>query len=207
MAKLVLAFEGKVIRSHELSDGEVSIGRNRDCDIQIESIKVGNRHARVIKDADGQYRLIAETSNPPLLVNHAKASERLLQHGDILQLGAYSLTFSDDPLDFIHESGTHEPIDQSSPPEESPRRAAYLQIVNGQALGRVIPLNCSLTRIGHPGNDTAVVAHRHEGYYISQLEGEHPPQVGGRSVGDQAVLLKDGDLVKLGPLAMVFHIE
>jgi hypothetical protein len=205
MAKLVLAFEGKIIRSHQLGEGEICIGRNPACDIQIESLKVGDRHARIQRQAEGEYRLVADCAKPPVLVNHVPVSEHLLQHGDILQLGDYSLTFSDDPVDFIHSTGTFVPLAKAAPDEPAPP-SAFLQITSGQALGRIIPLKRSLTRIGHAGTDTAAVAHRHDGYYISHLEG-HPPTVGGQSVGEQAVLLKNGDVVKLGALVMEFHID
>ncbi len=207
MAKLVLAFEGKIIRSIPLEQAELSVGRNPACDIQVDSLKVADRHARIRREEQGQYRLVAESEKAALLVNHAPATDHLLTHGDIIQLGAYSLTFADDPLDFIHATGTFEPEPKASTPGEERPPQAYLQVTNGPLLGRVIPLKRSLTRIGHVGSDIAVVAHRHDGYYISHLEGPHPPQIGGKSVGDQAVLLKEGVVIKVGALKLEFHVE
>ncbi len=83
--------------------------------------------------------------------------------------------------------------------------AGYLQVMNGEHLGRIIFLNRSLTRLGLSGDACAVVAHRSDGYYLSHLDGENPPSLNGASIGDRTIKLKNGDTVEVQGISMKFH--
>jgi hypothetical protein len=83
--------------------------------------------------------------------------------------------------------------------------SGYIQVQNGEFLGRIIFLNRSLTRLGLSADTCAVVAHRSDGYYLSHLDGEIPPFLNGASIGDRTVRLQHGDTIEVQGIAMKFH--
>ena len=86
-------------------------------------------------------------------------------------------------------------------------KQGWLQILNGQNLGKTLSLNRSMTNLGKPGVATAVITKRGDGYFISHLEGKFPPTVGNESIGDRSIKLKDGDTIKIGNIKMQFYLE
>jgi hypothetical protein len=80
-----------------------------------------------------------------------------------------------------------------------------LQIMNGENFGRIIPLTRNMTRIGHTGGDCAMISKRDDGYFLSFLEGPHPPIVNRISIGNGSHLLRDGDIIEVGGTKMQFH--
>jgi hypothetical protein len=83
--------------------------------------------------------------------------------------------------------------------------AGYIQVQNGEFMGRIILLNRSLTRLGLSADTCAVIAHRSDGYYLSHLDGETPPFLNGASIGDRTMKLQDGDTIEVQGITMKFH--
>ena len=82
-----------------------------------------------------------------------------------------------------------------------------MQILTGQNLGKTMSLKRTLTNLGKPGVATAVITRRHDGYFISHLEGKMTPMVGNQPIGDQSVKLNDGDTITIGNIKMQFYLE
>lgn len=204
MAKIVVAFEGRIIRDHGLEKDETTIGRAADCDIRLESLNVEPLHARIQRQG-ADHRIIAEHPEKPLLVHHAKVTEQILSHEDLIQLGKYSLTYVEDRYDFLQI--TQSPAPEPDDADQNLGRSGYLQVLNGSRVGRIIPLKQSLTRLGLTNDEAVLVAHRHEGYFLSQLKGLSPPQVNGRSIGEEAQKLVSGDQLTIGLTTLKFFIE
>ena len=72
-------------------------------------------------------------------------------------------------------------------------------------MGKIISLYPPLVRLGLTGRECAMVSRRRDGYYLSYLEGEKPPLVEGQSIGEQSVLLQDGDIIRLDGIEMRFY--
>jgi hypothetical protein len=83
--------------------------------------------------------------------------------------------------------------------------SGYIQVQDGEFMGRIIFLNRSLTRLGLSGATCAVVAHRSDGYYLSHLDGDTPPLLNGASIGDRSMRLQDGDTIEVQGISMKFH--
>ncbi len=81
---------------------------------------------------------------------------------------------------------------------------AYLQIISGEHIGRIIPLNRNMVRIGKAGGDCAMIAHRNGGYYLSYLEGGMPA-LNGMPIGDETVLLSEGSTIEIGGTQLQFY--
>jgi len=83
-------------------------------------------------------------------------------------------------------------------------RAAVLRILSGPGAGNEILLDRTLTTLGKPGVQVAVVTRRNNGYFFTHVEGEGFPLVNGRSAGAHAHILKVHDIVDLADTKMEF---
>jgi DNA-binding winged helix-turn-helix (wHTH) protein len=76
-----------------LSDGEILVGRDRDCTVRIDSASVSRHHARIVF-SDGQARLEDLGSKNGTLVNGRRVEQRIrLEDGDEIRVGSVSLTY------------------------------------------------------------------------------------------------------------------
>lgn len=210
MAKLTLTFKGRVIDVFHIERDKTVIGRDGDCTISIDSLAVAPAHVAITCNDDQCYLLQALDKEFPVLVNHEKTEETTLSHGDMIQVGKHTLSFAEDVMDL--GSGLGGKVDAESLPDDESREnddlsalSGILQIINGDDFGRIIPLKRNMTRIGHAGDNCAMIARRKEGYFISFLEGSNPPLINRKPIGDQAQLLSDGDIINVGDTQMQFH--
>ncbi len=203
MPKLTLSFKGHVIDVFHLEEGETCIGRNEDCDIWIDSLAVGPQQVLIRQSSEHDYQLEAMDENFPVLVNHLPIDVTLLSHGDVIQVGKHTLTYSDDVMELGADLRSSPPEDDLTPSELP--ASGVLQIMNGENFGRIIPLKRNMTRIGHAGGDCAMISKRDDGYFLSFLEGPHPPVVNRISIGNGSHHLHDGDIIEVGGTKMQFH--
>jgi hypothetical protein len=85
--------------------------------------------------------------------------------------------------------------------------AAVVQILNGPNAGKELELVKSLTTLGKPGVQVAVLARRPHGYFITHVEGGSFPTVNGSSIGEQPHQLRDHDLIELAGVKMEFYFK
>ncbi len=211
MATLRLSFKGRTLQVFYIDAADTVIGRDPDCPVLIDSLAVAPQHARIACHA-GQYSVIALDENFPVLLNEKPVTEHPLEHGDLLQIGKHTLRFTDDQDTSVVATAEH--TDQENEVQTDPTTAAsadqatgYMQILNGENIGRIVPLKRSLIRFGHSGNACAVIARREDGFYLSHLEGTTYPTVDGHPIGTQSHLLRDGNIVQIGQTQLQFHSE
>lgn len=85
---------------------------------------------------------------------------------------------------------------------------ACIQVLSGNNLGREIDLTKTLTTLGKPGVMVAVIARRPLGYFITHVEGQQPPMVGGRMLeANRPYALVDHDIIELGGVKMEFFLK
>ena len=90
--------------------------------------------------------------------------------------------------------------------EPAPQRAV-VQILNGPNAGRELELAKSLTTLGKPGVQVAVLTRRPQGYFITHVEGENYPVVNGQVIGTHPRALNDHDLIELVGIKMEFFLK
>ncbi len=90
----------------------------------------------------------------------------------------------------------------------APRRPGWIiQVLSGANAGRELQLTKSLTTLGKPGRQVAVITRRPHGYFITHVEGASFPLVNGRAIDAQARLLHDHDIIELAGVKMEFFLQ
>jgi pSer/pThr/pTyr-binding forkhead associated (FHA) protein len=79
-----------------------------------------------------------------------------------------------------------------------------LKVLNGVNAGRRLDLTKTLTTLGKPGVQVAVITRRPQGYYLTHVEGAQLPLVNGQSTNAQAYPLQDHDVIDLAGVRMEF---
>ncbi len=93
IARLDIVGPHGMISSFELRDDETTIGRSRKCTIFLEDLAVSRLHATVRQKADDGYEIEDRRSATGTFVNGMRITSYRLLEGDIVQIGASSLTF------------------------------------------------------------------------------------------------------------------
>lgn len=226
MSKLTLSFKGNVLRVYPVIQGSMLIGSAPECTIHIDSLALQPQHARI--DTQGATSVLVDLdSEGGTFVNNQRITKHMLEDGDMIRVGKHSLDykFENIPENPDDSTATMEidlgenptvrmaaPASQPVAEAESPapvieKRQGWLQILNGQNLGKTMSLNRAMTNLGKPGVATAVITRRDEGYFLSHLEGEKPPLLGDQPIGSQSVKLNDGDIITIGNVKMQFFLD
>ena len=82
-----------------------------------------------------------------------------------------------------------------------------IQVLSGANAGRELQLTKSLTTLGKPGRQVAVITRRPRGYFITHVEGASFPLVNGQAIDAQARLLHDHDIIELAGVKMEFFLQ
>lgn len=107
------------------------------------------------------------------------------------------------------------PVNLTPPPASPPAGAGAgaqpsaiplgaIQVLNGSNAGKTLDLTKSLTTLGKPGVQVAVIARRPQGYFLTHVEGAKFPAVNGVAIDTQAHELKDHDVIELAGVKMEF---
>jgi hypothetical protein len=196
MPTLTLSFKGRLLSVHHLDERPLTIGRDPDCRVAIDSLAVAPRNAEVVP-AGTDYLLLALDPDYPVLLNGEQVDQATLHHGDSIQVGKHTLSFSVDSLQLAGSGLGMDTPKLESAGLHSGGDTAYLQLQNGPQIGRVILLRRAVTRLSHAGLEGLIVTRAPDGYHLSHLEGQAPFSVDGATLGgDGDALLQDGSLIE-----------
>ncbi len=84
---------------------------------------------------------------------------------------------------------------------------AFIQLLNGANMGKELELAKTLTTLGKPGVQVAVIAKRPHGYFITHVEGAQFPVVSGKTLDAQAHQLEDHDVIEIAGIKMEFFFK
>ena len=93
------------------------------------------------------------------------------------------------------------------PPPAAASVLGAIQILNGANAGRELELTKTLTTLGKPGVQVAVIAKRPHGYFITHVEGAQFPVVNGLAIDVQARQLVDHDVIEIAGIKMEFFLK
>jgi pSer/pThr/pTyr-binding forkhead associated (FHA) protein len=106
------------------------------------------------------------------------------------------------------------PVPATPAPAAAPPAAATadmvlgaIQVLTGSNAGRTLDLVKSLTTLGKPGVQVAVLTRRPQSYFLTHVEGAKFPLVNGTAIGTQVHELKSHDIIELAGVKMEFFIK
>ncbi|MCB1940876.1 MAG: FHA domain-containing protein [Candidatus Accumulibacter sp.] len=229
MAKLILSMDGLVLKEIPLLKERMSIGRKAHNDIQIDNMAISGEHAAVVTILSDSFLEDLNSTNGTL-VNGQSVKKHFLKDGDVIELGKYkmkylaapvapgevadydkSMLFQSGPLPDVATLG--DPMiaavaqSQASAPAAPTLPAAAIQLLSGSNAGRELPLTKTLTTLGKPGLQVAVIARRPHGYFLTHVEGAKFPTVNGRVLDGQAHCLQDHDVIEIAGVKMEFFLK
>ncbi|VAX13042.1 hypothetical protein MNBD_GAMMA24-836 [hydrothermal vent metagenome] len=218
MSKLTLSFKGTVLKVFPILRGQMLIGHDPACHLHIDSLALASRHARV--DTQDQTSILVDLETEQgTFVNQKRIDKHQLENGDIIRVGKHTLQYIfEEVADLANVEDLHlshhnisKPDISVTPKNEKPashiQKNGWLQILNGQNLGRTLSLNRSMTNLGKPGVATAIITRRNGAYFLSHLEGKRPPSIDDEPIGDRIYKLHDGNTIQIGNIKMQFYME
>jgi pSer/pThr/pTyr-binding forkhead associated (FHA) protein len=226
MAKLVLSAGGAVVHQRFVDSERVSVGREPHNAIVVDDPLVSREHAVVVPVGNDHILEDLESANGTF-VNGTRIARRILQHGDVIELGAYHLRYVNPKVaaeidlertmlieglrgaSAARDAGT---IDGNIPmPVAGTDRAHFpkgrVWMGAGPRAGEVIELDGVVTMFGSPRVGSAVLVRRPLGYYVAHVEGRRAPRVNGKPVGAEHHLLRHGDIVEAGDERLEFTLD
>ena len=93
MIRIELKFKHAVLKEIESDQDEITIGRNTDNDIQIDSMAVSGHHANLV-NAEGYYYIEDLESTNGTFVNEVRISKHVLKENDEISIGKHILLIS-----------------------------------------------------------------------------------------------------------------
>jgi hypothetical protein len=84
---------------------------------------------------------------------------------------------------------------------------AVIQILNGPNAGKELELTKTLTSLGKPGVQVAVITRRPHGYFLTHVQGDHYPMVNSQTLDAHPRQLVDHDVIDLAGVKMEFYLK
>lgn len=195
MAKLVLSFNGDVVREYELDQETITIGRKADNDIHIENLAVSGHHAKVLTILNDSFIEDLDSTNGTL-INGEKITKHALKHGDTITIGKHQLKYINeaaagdadsefektmiirpDAAGMPEQAESNEKLDKSIGKIASDLASAgatgsdgpgpaHLELLSGANSGKQLKLTKILTTLGKPGVQVAAITRRPKGYFL-----------------------------------------
>ncbi|MEO8675647.1 MAG: FHA domain-containing protein [Casimicrobiaceae bacterium] len=228
MAKLVLSAGGSIVHQSFLEQELVNIGREPHNNVVIDDPAVDAEHA-VIVPVGNDHILEDRKSANGTFVNGTRVSRHILQHGDVVQFGAFYLRYLNPKvsaerdlertmlIEGLHGTAVGGVRESGAPPEDSPVPSARFSSVNfpigqvrviaGDRAGESVELDRVVATFGNPGDRLAVIARRPHGYFITHVEGRTYPRVNRQTIGKEACALRHGDVIEVANLQLEFLLD
>jgi pSer/pThr/pTyr-binding forkhead associated (FHA) protein len=93
MIRIELKFNFTVLKEIESDQDEITIGRNTENDIHIDSMAVSGHHAKLV-EAEGNYYIEDQGSTNGTFVNEERISKHVLKENDEISIGKHILVIS-----------------------------------------------------------------------------------------------------------------
>jgi pSer/pThr/pTyr-binding forkhead associated (FHA) protein len=228
--------DGLVLNEIALSKERTTIGRKPHNDIQIDNLAISGEHAVILTLLNDSFLEDLSSTNGTF-VNGQAIKRHFLQNGDVVELGKYRVKYVNEaptqtnadaektivlrPEDMSRHlaaavASQAAPAPSSQPtsptadavaqPAETLRGA--IQVLNGASAGKELDLTKTLTTLGRPGVQVAVIARRPQGYFLTHVEGVTCPAVGGQEIDpNKPHPLKNHDVIEIGGVKMEFFFK
>lgn len=220
MPRLILSMDGLVLKEMVLEKERTTIGRKPHNDIQIDNLAISGDHAAIVTILNDAFLEDMNSTNGTY-VNGQPVKKHVLQSNDVIELGKYRLKYlsdgtspmaADQDVSFSQASATDSGrqavvAPEIAPPATPSGAVGMIQILSGTHTGRTLELSKSLTTLGKPGTQVAVITRRPHGYFITHVEGTVFPVLNGRALDAQAHRLNDNDIIEIAGVKMEFFSQ
>lgn len=235
MTKLILSFNGEIVREYSLDQETMTIGRKPENDIHLDNLAVSGTHAKILTILNDSFVEDMSSTNGTF-INGKKSLKHALKNGDVISIGKHELKYVNESS----ESGDFEKTmiirpDAAGMPEteDSDRKIeksigkiaadlasagaaghagpgpATLQFVSGANTGKELKLTKILTTLGKPGVQVAAITRRPKGYYLIVVDAGangRRPLVNDEEISVQAHPLNNGDTIEVAGVKMEFSL-
>ena len=226
MSKITVSLDGRVLQELTLQKERITIGRRPHNDIVLDMRAVSAEHAAIITILQNSFLEDLNSTNGTQ-VNGQPVRKQFLQDQDVIQLAKYEIRYSSDlpqrpgttdqvaPSDFGNTlvlDERHQPLPAHGVAGldhgfDGNMAKPVIRILNGPNAGDEVTIVKSLTTIGRPGVQVAVITRRPHGYLITHVEGDVYPLVDGVSIGASAHPIVSGDVIDLSGTEMRFLLR
>ena len=226
MAKLVLSTSGTIVHQCFLDQERISIGREASNLVVIDDPAVSREHAAIF-EVGNDHVLSDLHSEHGTFINGIRVDRHILQHGDVVEFGAFNLRYlnprasAESEMDrtmlipALSESvGSDENAPRSQNFEVLAARSSRthfpkgrVKIRGGARDGSIIELDRVVATFGKSGKQLAVVTRRPHGYFITHVEGRRYPRVNQQTIGCEAHLLRAGDVIEVADEQLTFMLD
>lgn len=229
MRKITISLDGEAVKEVTLDKPRMTIGRRPHNDIVLDLRAISAEHAALVMEQTNCFVEDLHSTNGTL-VNGQAVQKYYLQHGDVIQLAKYEIRYfnvdaqhSEEKLPapiWVNDFADTESLKQfdTSPPlrgdtniagmiDGVPQPMPFIKIKTGPSAGKEMILSKSLTTIGRPGVQVAVITRRPQGFLITHVEGDTYPLVDGASIGVNAHPLVPGNVVNLSGTEIEFLLR
>lgn len=205
MSRLSLSFKDRILSIYQLNQhNDFIIGHAPECNIHIDSLAVSPKHAKITFD-NHDYLIEKLDNESKILINNKIVNfSTHLSDGDHINIGKHTLLFSFDESNEDYPP----PPEPFSKPKLKTSNSGWIQYLNGGKMGQTIHIQHNMITISDDKEDhVAMIANRSDGFYISFLKGDKPPEVNKTSIGDRSEKLEDNSTISLGSQEVLFYLE
>ncbi|MDD1612596.1 MAG: FHA domain-containing protein [Methylococcaceae bacterium] len=211
MPKLTVFFKDKEIDSYDFEEGMVRIGRDETNDVTIDSLAIAPVHA-VITLRNGITSIRPLQDDFPIIVNGEKTKEGVLNNNDMIALGKHHVLFSN-----TESAEASRPVAESIDHKPSPTAPLFgiepempsgnFQIMDGENIGKIIPIKKNMVQLGRPGQGIVVVTRKKDGYFVSTLENKGSLTVNGKPIENKIIKLRHNDVLDINDKSLQFFLS
>ena len=205
MPQLIVTVEGVEVKHVYLAKDRTTLGRGPDNDIVLQNPAVSTRHC--VFELKGLADVFVEDvgSTNGTFVNNVRVKRKQLEDEDVIAISSFRIRY----LSATEESGfgATAAMTLGPTPNLPPPAHASFKVLSGSSAGLEVPVVKAVSTFGKPGVAVIAVSHRRTGYFCAHLEGSQTPQLNGRPLGADPVLLAHDDVLDLAGTKMQFMLS
>jgi pSer/pThr/pTyr-binding forkhead associated (FHA) protein len=95
MAKFTVLFNGEHLKTYELDEPVIFIGRLPENTISLANMGISRRHAKIEEDAERKYMISDLNSLNGTFVNGKRIRKVMLKNGDKISIGKFTIIYGD----------------------------------------------------------------------------------------------------------------